>query len=228
MRSVLVIVASCWRTGSRLWQSKLPRCESWQGSISGAGCRQEDEKVYKSRTDGLINKMVGRLDERREPLTECQQTERAGIWFPFWGCFHFDTYFKLLSICGGVVYVDVCGLCVHIHAHGHHRSALGVFLHLSIHCLTLCMSMLCFHAVLRSAYHMSAWCPQSLEDCSGSSGTAVSVMSHLLCGCWEQNPGPLREQQVLLTIELSLQLLSTLVFEIGASLELEVHFLLGQ
>ena len=35
--------------------------------------------------------------------------------------------------------------------------------------------------------------------------TGVTDSYELLCGCWELNPGPLEEQLVILTIELSLE-----------------------
>ena len=42
--------------------------------------------------------------------------------------------------------------------------------------------------------------------CKGSTspGTAVTDKCELPCGCWELNPGPLEEQPLLLTSELSL------------------------
>ena len=39
----------------------------------------------------------------------------------------------------------------------------------------------------------------------GSTGTGVTDSCELLCGCWELNPAPLKEQPVLLTAEPSLQ-----------------------
>jgi hypothetical protein len=38
-----------------------------------------------------------------------------------------------------------------------------------------------------------------------SLGTGVIDGCELSCGCWELNPGPLKEQSVFLTAELSLQ-----------------------
>ena len=50
--------------------------------------------------------------------------------------------------------------------------------------------------------------PEFLSVCVGvrSSGTEVKDACELPCRCWELNPGPLEEQPVLLTAELSLQL----------------------
>ena len=46
-----------------------------------------------------------------------------------------------------------------------------------------------------------------LENCSSqcvrSSGTGVTDNCELLCGCWDLNLGPLEEQLVFLTAELS-------------------------
>ena len=49
--------------------------------------------------------------------------------------------------------------------------------------------------------------PEFLSVCVGvrSSGTEVKDACELPCRCWELNPGPLEEQPVLLTAELSLQ-----------------------
>ena len=51
--------------------------------------------------------------------------------------------------------------------------------------------------------------------CEGvrSSGARVTDRCELSCGCWELNPGPLEEQPVLLTTELSPQLLPSIGFE---------------
>lgn len=43
--------------------------------------------------------------------------------------------------------------------------------------------------------------PWKLEDGVGSLGTRIIGGCHLLHGCWELNPGPLQEQNALLTTE---------------------------
>ena len=48
-------------------------------------------------------------------------------------------------------------------------------------------------------------CLQRPEEGTGSSGAGVTNGCELPCGCRELNPGPLEEQQVLLTDEPSLQ-----------------------
>ena len=47
----------------------------------------------------------------------------------------------------------------------------------------------------------------------------------LPCGCWELNPGPLEEQPVLLTAELSLQSHFLIFFESGILLTKTTHSL---
>ena len=52
---------------------------------------------------------------------------------------------------------------------------------------------------------MRAWCLQRPENGVGIHGTGITDGCELPCGRWELNPGPLEEQAVLLTTELSLQ-----------------------
>lgn len=47
--------------------------------------------------------------------------------------------------------------------------------------------------------------PQSTEEGVGSHGTGDIDGCEPLCGCWESNLSPLKEQQIILTAELSLQ-----------------------
>lgn len=54
-------------------------------------------------------------------------------------------------------------------------------------------------------YHLSAWYPWKLGEGVGPSGTGVTDGYEPPCGCWELNLGPLEEQPVLVTIELSHQ-----------------------
>jgi hypothetical protein len=52
-------------------------------------------------------------------------------------------------------------------------------------------------------------CPVPEESRSGlqiSLELGLTGGCELLCGCWESNPGPLKEQRVLLMTELFLQL----------------------
>lgn len=145
MRSVLVMVASCRRVScSRQWQSKLPRCESWQDSSNGACCRSEDAQVRRSGTDGPTNKIGGRWDMVVSHSLRCQQVEKAGIWFPYLGCFHFEIYFKLLLVVELCMCVFVT--CVRTHAHRHRRNILGIFLYVSLQFFILCICMLILHA----------------------------------------------------------------------------------
>lgn len=53
---------------------------------------------------------------------------------------------------------------------------------------------------------MQSWCHQRPEEGIKSLGTRVTNFYELPCGYWEPNLGPLNEQQVLLTAEMSLQL----------------------
>ena len=54
-----------------------------------------------------------------------------------------------------------------------------------------------------SEYHLYIWCLCRSEEGIGFPGTGVADGCEPLCGCWESNLGPLEEQQVLLTTELS-------------------------
>ena len=44
-------------------------------------------------------------------------------------------------------------------------------------------------------------CPWRSEEGTGSHGAGVLDSCGPLSGCWESNPGPLQQQQVLLTTE---------------------------
>lgn len=55
------------------------------------------------------------------------------------------------------------------------------------------------------AHHMHAWFPHRLTDGAYSSESRTTDDCEPPCGFWEQNPGPLQEQQVLLNAEPSLQ-----------------------
>jgi hypothetical protein len=52
------------------------------------------------------------------------------------------------------------------------------------------------------------WCFVCIYVClcedARSPGTIIFVCCELPCGCWELNPGPLKEQPVLLTVEPSI------------------------
>lgn len=48
---------------------------------------------------------------------------------------------------------------------------------------------------------MYAWFPWRSEETLEYPGTGVTHSYEPPCGCWESNPGPLQEQQVLLTAE---------------------------
>jgi hypothetical protein len=54
-------------------------------------------------------------------------------------------------------------------------------------------------------YYMHAWWLQRPEEGVQSPETGVVGSCNLPCGCWEPNPGPLKEQPVLLKDELSVQ-----------------------
>ena len=58
-----------------------------------------------------------------------------------------------------------------------------------------------------SAYHMYARHLWRTEEGAEYPGTGVKDDHELLCGCLEPNSGPPQEQEVLLTVEPSLQLL---------------------
>jgi hypothetical protein len=60
--------------------------------------------------------------------------------------------------------------------------------------------------VWRYVYHMQVWHPQRSEG-TACLGVGVIDGCEQPCGEWEPNPGPLNEQQVLLTTEPFLQLL---------------------
>lgn len=131
-----------------------------------------------------------------------QWIERAGIWFPYLGCFHFEIYFKLLLVVGWCM--CVCDLCMRTGTQNvlgtQERigylplcfSAFFYFMHVHTHfaCLYLCLHTTCL---------------------PGSSGTAVSAVRHCV-GTGNRTQGLLQEQQVL-HCALSLQPLSTLLFE---------------
>jgi hypothetical protein len=71
-------------------------------------------------------------------------------------------------------------------------------------CYFMCMTVLpaCIYV-----YHVCNWWPQmSEEGTSDSPSPAVMCGCDQTCSCSELNPGPLQEQQVLLTTEPSLQL----------------------
>jgi hypothetical protein len=53
--------------------------------------------------------------------------------------------------------------------------------------------------------HICAWCLKRLEEGIKSPGTGVTDDCEPSCGYWESNLGPLEEQLVPLTTELSLQ-----------------------
>ena len=55
-----------------------------------------------------------------------------------------------------------------------------------------------------SVYHMHAWCLRRPAEDIGSLGLELQMLVSAI-RCWELNPGPLEEQQVLLTNEPSLQ-----------------------
>jgi hypothetical protein len=62
----------------------------------------------------------------------------------------------------------------------------------------MCMS------VLSACTNVCAWYPQRSKEGVGSSETSLIDGYEPLCGCWDQNLGPLEKQPVLLTIEPSL------------------------
>jgi hypothetical protein len=53
--------------------------------------------------------------------------------------------------------------------------------------------------------HVCAWYPWRLEEGVRSPGTGVKDACETPHGCWESNPDPLQEQQVLLVTEPPLQ-----------------------
>lgn len=54
--------------------------------------------------------------------------------------------------------------------------------------------------------YLCAWCPKKPEESVVLSSTGFTDGCERLCGCWESNSGPLKEEQILLTTEpLSLQ-----------------------
>lgn len=55
-----------------------------------------------------------------------------------------------------------------------------------------------------SVHHLLAWCPWSQDEHVGYPGTILTEDCRLTCGYWESNPGPLKEQPVILTSETSL------------------------
>ena len=55
------------------------------------------------------------------------------------------------------------------------------------------------HIGVLFCFHICLW------EGVGSRGTGVTDSCELPCGCWESIPGPLEEESVLLTTELSLQ-----------------------
>ena len=63
--------------------------------------------------------------------------------------------------------------------------------------------MLCLHAYKGTTFIHCSWRP---EEGVGSPETGVTGGCEPLCGCWELNPGPLQEQQGLLSTEPLLQL----------------------
>jgi hypothetical protein len=71
----------------------------------------------------------------------------------------------------------------------------------------LILSFMCMSVLLECmyVYHSHAWCPQKSEDSKGSLGTGVTMVCEPPCECWELNPGPLWEQQLILPAEASLQ-----------------------
>ena len=87
-------------------------------------------------------------------------------------------------------------------------------------CWSLPIIFVCFVLYGSSFYdvlHVLVFCPHgylcttcmpgAMEDRKGRQISAVGVTDvwELPCGCWELNPGPLKEQPVLLTAEPSLQ-----------------------
>lgn len=55
-----------------------------------------------------------------------------------------------------------------------------------------CVSPACLYV-----HHMHAWCPWMPEKGVGSPGTRVVDGCELRCRCWNPNPSPLQEKQVL-------------------------------
>lgn len=75
--------------------------------------------------------------------------------------------------------------------------SLLLLFHLKCMILILCAPM--------CVYHMHASHPWSPEEGVRSPGTRVLTSCEHHCGFWEQNPGPLQNQHVPLTIELPRQ-----------------------
>ena len=50
-------------------------------------------------------------------------------------------------------------------------------------------------------HYLCPWYPGRTEEAIGSPGVVVTDGCEPPCGCWELNPGPLLEQQVLITTE---------------------------
>jgi hypothetical protein len=65
-----------------------------------------------------------------------------------------------------------------------------------------CLMATCYH------FHVRVW------EGVGCPGTGVTGSCELPHGCWELNPGPLKEQLVLLTTELSPQPLVIVVLQV--------------
>ena len=63
------------------------------------------------------------------------------------------------------------------------------------------------------------WCPQRLEDGTGSPETGVADGCEPTCGCCESNPGSLEEQSVFLTAKPSFQLPPRFLFNGWAKYE---------
>lgn len=50
--------------------------------------------------------------------------------------------------------------------------------------------------------HTQTWCQLNLEDSVRISGSEMTGDCETLHGCWEQDPGSLKQQQIFLTAEL--------------------------
>lgn len=59
---------------------------------------------------------------------------------------------------------------------------------------------------------MYVWYPWRSEEDTGCPGTGIMDSYEPPCGCWESNPDPLQQQQVLLTTEPSLRAPKTVYF----------------
>ena len=64
-------------------------------------------------------------------------------------------------------------------------------------------------------HHISAWLPPRSEEVTGSLGTDITDGYQLPCEFWELDPGTLKEQWLLLTVEVSYTFVGfvTLVFQ---------------